>query len=103
MIDIATEQLLSLAEAAAREPSARAGRPVSPATIWRRIKSRELEGLKLGRRWVTSVEALQRYTEHQTLAALGDETSAEAPTARMTAQRRREIARKEREADVIFG
>jgi hypothetical protein len=101
MIDIATERLLNLEEAAQLLPSARAGRPVHSATVFRLIQSRKLEGLRIGARWVTSVEAMQRMAERQTRAALGDETPAEAPTARMTARRRHEFARAEREAESI--
>lgn len=70
MIDIATERLLNLNEAAKLLPSARKGRPVHPATIWRQIASGKLEGLHVGNRWITSVEAIQRYLEEQTEAAL---------------------------------
>ena len=70
MIDIATERLLSLSEAAKIFPPAREGKPTHPATIWRKIVSGELEGLHLGTRLVTSLEAIQRWAERQTEAAL---------------------------------
>ncbi|MGA2703161.1 MAG: hypothetical protein ABSH35_18950 [Isosphaeraceae bacterium] len=70
MIDIATERLLNLPDAAKVFPSARAGRPTHPATIWRKIVCGDLEGLYLGTRWVTSLEAIQRYADRQTEAAL---------------------------------
>jgi len=70
MIDIATERLLNLQEAAKLLPSARAGKPTHPATIWRLIAMGELEGLHLGHRWVTSVQALQRFAERRTEAAM---------------------------------
>jgi hypothetical protein len=101
MIDIATEQLLTLQQAADREPVSRGGRPVNQTTIWRRIKDRELEGVRLGCRWVTSVEALQRYAERQTLAALGDEPAPRVPV--QTKARRRAIERAEHEAAAIWG
>jgi hypothetical protein len=70
MIDIATEQLLNLDEAARRLPLHRGGRPVSPATLWRWIQRGQLEGLRLGSRWLTSTQALQRYCNRRTRAAL---------------------------------
>ena len=70
MIDIATEKLLSLPEAAKLIPSCRNGRPTHPATIWRLINRGQLEGVYLGTRWATSLEAIQRYLNAQTEAAL---------------------------------
>jgi hypothetical protein len=70
VIDSTTEQLLTFAAAARRLPSLRAGRPVSPATIWRwsahgcRARNGErikLEYLRVGGAAVTSVEALSRF------------------------------------------
>jgi hypothetical protein len=70
MIDCTTETLLSFAAAARRLPSLRAGKPVSPATIWRwvahgcRARNGErvkLESLKVGGAAVTSIEALSRF------------------------------------------
>jgi hypothetical protein len=99
MIDITSETLITLPEAAARCPISRGGRPVHPATIWRWIKSRKLEGTRLGDRWLTSVEAMARYAERQTLAALGGEPAPQAPV--QTKQRQREIQRAERECERI--
>jgi hypothetical protein len=73
MIDIATETLITLKDAAARIPPSRGGRPTHAATIWRLIQSRKLEGVRLGGRWLTSLDALQRYGDRETRAALGDE------------------------------
>ena len=70
MIDIATERLLNLREAAKLFPSVRSGKATCHATVWRKIVCGELEGLHLGTRWVTSVEAIQRWAERQTEAAL---------------------------------
>ncbi len=60
-----SETVLPLAEAARRLPRLRAGRPVSPATLWR-WKSRGVRGVKLetltvGGTCCTSLEALQRF------------------------------------------
>lgn len=99
MIDIATEQLVTLQQAADREPPSRRGRPVHWITIWKRIKSRKLEGVHLGGRWVTSLEAIQRYAERETLAALGKLPTPEAPV--QTSGRKRAMERAEREAELI--
>jgi hypothetical protein len=98
MIDIATESLISLKDAAARIPSSRAGRPTHAATIWRLIQSRKLEAIRLGGRWVTSLEALQRYADAETRAALGEPVSS-API--ISKRRQVEIQRAEREAASI--
>jgi hypothetical protein len=102
MIDIATERLLNLQQAAELLPPARAGRPVHAATVFKLIKSRRLEGLRINRRWTTSVEALQRYAERQTIAALGESPSAPAEV-RMSRQRQRAIAHADAEAEAIWG
>jgi hypothetical protein len=99
MIDIATETLITLRQAADREPPSRGGARVHFATIWRRITSRKLEGIRLGGRWLTSVEALQRYAERETLAALGKVPAPEAPV--QTKGRQRAIERAEQEAAAI--
>ncbi len=75
MIDLTTETLISLSEAARSLPAGRRGRPVSLACIFRWITSGvklpsgavvRLEGVRLGGRWLTSKEALQRFAEAQT-------------------------------------
>jgi|SRR6516164_5171399 hypothetical protein len=98
MIDIGTETLISLREAAARIPSSRAGRPTHAATVFRLIRSRKLEGIRLGGRWVTSLEALQRYADRETLAVLGDGPAPPPPAPRRRAQK---IGRAGREALTI--
>jgi hypothetical protein len=95
MIDIATETLINLRVGAARIPSARAGRPTHPATLSRLIQAGKLEAIRLGGRWVTSIEALQRYADRETRAALGDDP---APAPPITRRRAQEIQRAEREA-----
>jgi hypothetical protein len=75
MIDLATETLLSLPEAAHALPAGRRKRPVSVSCIFRWIASGvklssgevvRLEAIRLGGRWLTSKEALQRFAEAQT-------------------------------------
>jgi Protein of unknown function (DUF1580) len=80
-IDIANETPIGLPQAARRLPPFRAGRPVSPATVWRWVvegvklldgRRVRLEALRLGGRWITSVEALARFAAAQT-PRLGEE------------------------------
>jgi hypothetical protein len=75
MIDLHNEELLSLAEATKRVPPARQGEKTHLSTILRWILegakapdgSRvKLEALRLGSRWMTSTEALQRFAERLT-------------------------------------
>lgn len=56
-----------------------------------------LEALRLGGRWITSREAVERFTTRLTMAALGDASRADTPAIRTTKQRRRELDRVERE------
>jgi hypothetical protein len=75
--NLLTETTISLSQAARRLPSFRNDRPVSPATIWRwdsegvRLPNGtrlRLEAVRLGGRWITSVESLTRFSERQTQA-----------------------------------
>jgi hypothetical protein len=72
MIDLRTEQPISLAEAARGVPAGRNGKRTHLSTILRWILQGakgpggvrvKLEGLRLGGRWMTSREALQRFAE----------------------------------------
>ena len=71
MIDISTEQLLTLPQAARVRPHGRLGRPTHPSTVYRWISRGvrgvagvvKLEGVRLGGSWYTSREALQRFAE----------------------------------------
>ena len=96
-IDLRSEQLLSLPQAAGRFPPFRLGRPVNPSTVWRWIavgvKLKEGRRIKLGAirlagRWLTSIEAIERFVHAQTPHS----TSADAPTPRTTRQRQRQRA-----------
>jgi hypothetical protein len=69
-IDLATEAVRALAEAAGRLPPVRASRPVSPSTVWRwatrGVRSRNgvvvrLETIKIGGTCCTSDQALVRF------------------------------------------
>jgi hypothetical protein len=65
MIDLKTETLLPLSEAAKKIPPNRSGKKVHTSTVLRWIlkgvKGVALEGTRLGGRWLTSLEALQRF------------------------------------------
>jgi hypothetical protein len=92
MIDIASERLLNLPGAARMLPPARAGRPVHPSTILRLIVAGELEAIHSGNRWITSVEALQRYLERKTEAALSKAGGVRRFGAKTLHSKRREAA-----------
>jgi hypothetical protein len=84
MIDLHTETVLSLSQAAKRLPPGRSGKPTHPATLTRWImtgvRGVKLEAAKLGGRWVTSAEALQRFAEALTAAPAGDGAAPPPPT-----------------------
>jgi hypothetical protein len=72
MFDLTSEQPISLAEAAALVPSSRGCERTATSTLFRWItvgaRARhggivKLDGMRLGGRWVTSREALQRFAE----------------------------------------
>ena len=112
MIDISTERQLGLQDAAKLYPSFRNGRPTHISTLLRHITRGvrlvngevvRLEGARLGGRWITSVEAVQRFMERLTSDALGDASKANTTPIRTTQQRRRELDRVDRElADAGF-
>jgi hypothetical protein len=90
------ETLLSLSQAARRVPPFRGDRPVSVSCVLRWILDGvrtphgkvRLEGVRLGGRWVTSVEALERFAATQT-PDLGDRPPLpRTPTARRHASQR---------------
>jgi hypothetical protein len=72
MLDITAESVLSLNQAARELPPGRGGRPVSLGCILRWVlegakapdgKRVRLEALRMGGRWITSRESLQRFAE----------------------------------------
>lgn len=73
MIDISTERLVTLAQAARIRPPGRRGRPTHPSTVYRWIsrgvKGQKLEAVRLGGTLYTSAEALQRFADRLTSAA----------------------------------
>lgn len=75
MIDLGRETPLSLTSAARMVPPGRRGRPVTLSCIFRWITKGvmapdgqrvRLEASRLGGRWITSLEALQRFVDAQT-------------------------------------
>jgi hypothetical protein len=105
-VDIRSEQILSLPQAARRFPPFRQGRPVNPSTIWRWISNGvklpdgrrvKLGAVRLSGRWLTSVEAIERFIAAQTPAPAGD--TAPTPTPRTMRQRQRATERAGKELE----
>lgn len=73
-IDLQHETLLSLSQAANRLPASRRGRPVHLSCVYRWVLEGvntpngkvRLEAIRMGGRWLTSVQALERFAEAQT-------------------------------------
>ena len=82
MIDIHTEQVISLTEAAKRLPSGR-GKRLHPSTLhrWamRGCGGTKLEAIVIGGRRCTSLEALHRFIERRTAASQPDSDARAAP------------------------
>jgi Protein of unknown function (DUF1580) len=105
MIDLATEKLVTLVQAAQVRPPGRGGRPTHPSTIYRwisrGIRGHKLEAIRLGGTLYTSHEALQRFADGLTSGAaqIGPESPERSPssssktTAQMTTEqlKRRDI------------
>lgn len=93
-----TETLISFGQAAKRFPPCRQGKPVSPATPFRWAKYGinrpdgtrvKLESIRVGGRWLTSVEALARFCDR--LSSSDESTSGPSPsTPRTPSLRQRE-------------
>jgi Protein of unknown function (DUF1580) len=103
-IDLNAETTLSLSQAARLLPPGRRGRPVTLSCVLRWVLTGtkapsgeviRLEALRLGGRWVTSREALQRFAERLT-PRVGTKP---APSPRSPAQRRRAGERAARELE----
>jgi hypothetical protein len=100
---ILTETTLSLSQAAKRLPPGRRGAPVSLACLLRWVldgarapegEKVRLEAVRLGGRWITSVEALARFADRLT-----PKTSDSPLPARTPRQRRRAAERAEKELE----
>jgi hypothetical protein len=103
MLDLTNETPITLAQTAARLPPNRLDRPVTASCVLRWVLSGvrvpgggriRLEAVRLGGRWLTSVEALERFAERQTPGL--DAPKNGAPP-RPPASRRRASERAERE------
>jgi hypothetical protein len=112
MIDITAEQPITMREAARLYGSSRGGRPTHVSTIVRhivrgtRLRTGEvvrLEGGRIGGKWITTRESIQRYVERLTRAALSETQATEAPIVRPSDRRYKEPARTDRKLDEIFG
>jgi hypothetical protein len=104
MLDLSSETTLSLSQAARLLPPGRGGRPTSLSCVLRwvlrgaRAPSGELvrlDAVRLGGRWLTSCEALQRFAER--LTPRPDQTAAESPRSAHRRQRASEKAAAELE------
>jgi hypothetical protein len=108
MIDIDQEQAITLREAARLYGSSRGGRPTHASTIVRHIVKGtkipggevvRLEGGKIGKKWITTRQAVQRYVDTLTRVALAETETAEATTATVSKRRQQELARVDRDLD----
>jgi hypothetical protein len=86
---------LSLSQAARRFPPFRESKPVAPSTVFRWIASGvrlqdgrriRLEAVRLGGRWLTSEQAIQRFIDRQT-PNLDTDPTPRAPTPTQRAKR----------------
>ena len=98
-IELRNETPISLAQAARMQPPGRRGRPVNPATIFRWIHDGakgpsgeiiRLEGYRMGGRWLTTIEALERFAAAQTPILGEPKKVVRSPAARMRAAERAE-------------
>lgn len=98
MFDLTSESLLTLPEAAKRLPRGRRGRPMHMSAVLRWVLTGvpapdgqrvRLEAARVGGRWLTSAEALQRFAERLTPSFDG----VAAPTSRTMSQREKANAR----------
>lgn len=98
MIDLTTETPIALTEVPGLLPPGRQGRPVHISAIHRWVMDGSvapdgqrvrLEAVRVGGRWITSKEALQRFAEALTPRL----DNSPAPSMRTTAQRTRASAK----------
>jgi hypothetical protein len=80
MFDISVEEPIRLHEAARIAGTGKRGRPIHPSTVFRWIwdgvrgpggELVRLEGLRIGKHWATSKQALQRFFEELTPEVAG--------------------------------
>ena len=97
MIDVTTENLITLSKAARDLPSRNGKRGINNSTVWRwtvrGIRGVKLETVLVGGTRFTSQQALNRFFHASTAAAAG----VVVPAVRTSAQRQRAIDRAEEE------
>jgi hypothetical protein len=105
MIDLASETTISLAQVAREQPPGRGGAPCSLGCVLRWVLKGvrspagelvRLEAIRLGGRWITSREAVQRWAEKLTPRLDGE--AAPAPRTATARRRAADKASKELEA-----
>ena len=106
MLDVSSESTISLNQAARLLPLGRGGRPASLSCVLRWILTGargpsgervRLEAVRLGSRWITSQEALQRFAERLTPRL----DAADQPTPRGPAKRHRDSDRAAEQLDEL--
>jgi hypothetical protein len=94
MIDLAKETPIATSELARRQPSYRGNKPMTHSAVLRWVlhgvkgadgRTVKLEALRVGGRWVTTLEAFQRFAEAQTPSLNDDAPSTRTETARTRA------------------
>jgi hypothetical protein len=95
-IELKSESIISLAQAARLLPPGRRGRPVTLSCVLRWILDGvkipagrvRLEAIRIGGRWLTSIEAMERFAARQTPDLEGNSLVMRPPgSQRRTAQR----------------
>jgi hypothetical protein len=98
MIDLKTETPLSLAQAAKLIPPTRQDKPVHVSTLVRWIlhgvRGVQLEAVRVGGRWITSREALERFSAALTAKHIS-------PPNRTTTTSRQDSARHQRQQERV--
>src|SRR5262249_4493029 len=103
IIDLKNETPLSLAQAARMLPPGRRGRPVTLSCVLRWVIDGikiggalvRLDAMRMGGRWITSVQALERFAQAQTPKFGG------APAPRTAGRRQRGAAKAARELEKL--
>jgi hypothetical protein len=97
MIDLRTETLISLAQAARLLPPGRNGKTTHISTLMRWInpgvRGVRLEAVRLGGRWLTSAAALQRFADRLTARETGFVPGQAATTEHAAEHAEQELAR----------
>ena len=95
MFDLLNETSLSLSEAAKRVPPSRNTKHIHRTTLIRWITQGlngiRLEAVRVGGRWITSVEAIQRFSDALTAAKLSRATTQEPSQRRRVMQAEQEL------------